>query len=142
AKERLDDARFAGEAKPGLDQAAARVLPIYRQRARERNVFDFDDLVASTVLILENQADVRATLLDRVRYVLIDEYQDTNHAQYRLARMLAGERKNIAVCGDPDQSIYGWRGADMGNILHFEDDFPSTRVIRLERNYRSTATIR
>jgi DNA helicase-2/ATP-dependent DNA helicase PcrA len=141
AKEKLDDEAFVSAARPGLEQAAACVLPIYRLRARERNVLDFDDLVASTVRILEGHSDVRADLLERVRYVLVDEYQDTNHAQYRLAKVLAGERRNLAVCGDPDQSIYGWRGADMGNILHFEDDYPETRVIRLERNYRSTATI-
>jgi DNA helicase-2/ATP-dependent DNA helicase PcrA len=141
AKERLDDAAFAVSARPGLEQEAARVLPVYRARAKERNAFDFDDLVASTVFLLEGHEDVREALLDRIRYVSIDEYQDTNHAQYRLARLLAGKRRNLAVVGDPDQSIYGWRGADMRNILRFEEDFPETKVVKLEKNYRSTATI-
>jgi DNA helicase-2/ATP-dependent DNA helicase PcrA len=141
AKERLDDAAFAASAQSPLEKAAARILPIYRQRARERNAFDFDDLVASVVLLLEGRSDLREELNDRLRYVSIDEYQDTNHAQYRLARLLAGKRKNLVVVGDPDQSIYGWRGADMRNILRFEEDYPEARVIRLEKNYRSSATI-
>ena len=141
AKERLDDSAFLASAKPGAEQAAGRILPIYRQRARERNAFDFDDLVASVVLLLERRDDLRLELNERLRYVSIDEYQDTNHAQYRLARLLAGKNENLVVVGDPDQSIYGWRGADMRNILRFEEDYPRARVIRLEKNYRSTANI-
>src|SRR5579883_83418 len=141
AKEKLDDAAFAANASSAVEQAVARILPLYRDRARARNAFDFDDLVASVVKLLESRPDLRKELNDRLRYVSIDEYQDTNHAQYRLARLLAGERENLVVVGDPDQSIYGWRGADMRNILRFEQDYPRARVIRLEKNYRSTATI-
>jgi len=141
AKERLDDRAFAREAKDELERAAARVLPLYRQLQRRRGALDFEDLVAEAVRLLEGRAEVHDLLQERLRYVLIDEYQDTNHSQYRLARLLAGERRNLAVCGDPDQSIYGWRGADMGNILRFEEDYPGAKVVLLERNYRSTATI-
>ncbi len=141
AKERLDDAAFAREATSDVDRAAAAVLPGYRALQRERGALDFEDLVAETVRLLEEHPDVHRALLDRLRYVSIDEYQDTNHSQYRLAQLLAGERANLAVCGDPDQSIYGWRGADMRNILRFEEDFPGARVVLLAHNYRSTATI-
>jgi DNA helicase-2/ATP-dependent DNA helicase PcrA len=141
AKEKLDDAAFRKAAATDLERAAADVLPLYRKLQRERNALDFEDLVAEVVLLLEKDAEARALLEARVEFVLIDEYQDTNHAQYRLARLLAGTKKNICVCGDPDQSIYGWRGADMGNILRFEEDYAGTRVVLLERNYRSSANI-
>ncbi len=141
AKERLDDAAFAAAAKTDLERAAAVVLPVYRKLQRERQALDFEDLVAEVVLLLERDAEARDLVQRRVEFVLVDEYQDTNHAQYRLARLLAGARRNICVCGDPDQSIYGWRGADMGNILRFEEDYPGARVVLLERNYRSSANI-
>ena len=141
AKERLDDGAFFASARSDLERAAAEVLPRYRELQRRRNALDFDDLVASAVHLLDRHPDVHAELLERIRYVMVDEYQDTNHAQYRLAYLLAGPRQNLAVCGDPDQSIYAFRGADMRNILRFEEDFPTARVVRLERNYRSTATI-
>ncbi|MGE0707135.1 MAG: ATP-dependent helicase [Planctomycetota bacterium] len=141
AKERLDDEAFTRAALSDLDRAAAAVLPRYRALQRARGGMDFEDLVAEAVRLLEQDDEVRAEVQDRLRFVLIDEYQDTNHSQYRLARALAGQRCNVAVCGDPDQSIYGWRGADMGNILRFEEDFPGARVLLLEHNYRSTATI-
>jgi DNA helicase II / ATP-dependent DNA helicase PcrA len=141
AKERLDDAAFAKAAASDLERAAADTLPLYRRLQRERNALDFEDLVAEVVLLLERDPETLALIHARVEHVLVDEYQDTNHAQYRLARLLAGARRNICVCGDPDQSIYGWRGADMGNILRFEEDFAGAKVVLLERNYRSTATI-
>ncbi|MCO5165109.1 MAG: UvrD-helicase domain-containing protein [Planctomycetes bacterium] len=141
AKEKLDDAAFAAQATSDLDRAAAAVLPVYRDLQRARNALDFEDLVAQVVLLLERDPDALALVQGRLEFVLVDEYQDTNHAQYRLARLLAGPRRNICVCGDPDQSIYGWRGADMGNILRFEEDFPGAKVVLLERNYRSSPTI-
>ncbi|MCA8922811.1 MAG: UvrD-helicase domain-containing protein [Planctomycetes bacterium] len=141
AKERLDDAAYIAEADSDLKLAIAKTLPKYRMLQRIRGGMDFEDLVAGAVQLLEEHPDVRAQVLGEIRYVLVDEYQDTNHAQYRLARLLAGESCNLAVCGDPDQSIYGWRGADMGNILRFEADFPGAKVVLLEENYRSTATI-
>ncbi|RMG14791.1 MAG: ATP-dependent DNA helicase PcrA [Planctomycetota bacterium] len=141
AKERMDDEAFAREALGELDRAAAAVLPVYRELQRRRGALDFDDLVAETVRLLEGSSEVRELLLDELRYVSIDEYQDTNHAQYRLANLLAGERRNLAVVGDPDQSIYAWRGADMRNILRFEDDYPDAKVVLLEHNYRSSGRI-
>ena len=140
-KEKLDDEAALREAKDDLRRDAARVLPHYRALQRQRQALDFEDLVVESVRLLEEHPQVHSALLQRIQYVLVDEYQDTNHAQYRLARLLAGQRRNLAVCGDPDQSIYGWRGADMGNILRFEEDYPGCKVVLLERNYRSTASI-
>jgi DNA helicase-2/ATP-dependent DNA helicase PcrA len=140
-KELLDDEGFAARASSHLDRSVAKILPIYRELQRARGALDFEDLVAEAVKLLEAHSDVRSALLGRIRFVMIDEYQDTNHAQYRLANLLAGERENLCVVGDPDQSIYGWRGADMKNILQFEEDYPRAKVVLLERNYRSTATI-
>ncbi|MEZ6185627.1 MAG: UvrD-helicase domain-containing protein [Planctomycetota bacterium] len=141
AKEMLDDRAYAAAADTDFKVAVAKTLPRYRALQRQRGGMDFEDLVAGAVQLLEEHPDVRRTVLSEIDYVLVDEYQDTNHAQYRLARLLAGEAQNLAVCGDPDQSIYGWRGADMGNILRFEADFPGAAVVLLEENYRSTATI-
>jgi DNA helicase II / ATP-dependent DNA helicase PcrA len=140
-KELLDDEGFCARATSDIDRAVAKTLPVYRELQRLRGAMDFEDLVAETVRLLEAHEDVREFMTETLRYVMVDEYQDTNHAQYRLANLLAGDRKNLAVVGDPDQSIYGWRGADMGNILRFEEDYPETKVILLEHNYRSTATI-
>ncbi|MBI3725398.1 UvrD-helicase domain-containing protein, partial [bacterium] len=124
-----------------LEQAAARALPIYRLLARQRNALDFDDLVAESVRLLERDDEVRSELAKRLRYVLVDEYQDTNHAQYRLLQLLAAEHQNVFAVGDPDQSIYAFRGADISNIMDFERDFPGARTIALEQNYRSTNAI-
>ena len=113
----------------------------YRKRMLQANAMDFDDLLLYTVLLLENSSEAREYYQRRFRYVLVDEYQDTNVLQYRLVRLLAGERQNLCVVGDDDQGIYKFRGATIQNILDFEKDYPGARVIKLEQNYRSTGTI-
>ena len=122
-------------------QHAARVYELYEKKLMENNAMDFDDLLMKTVNLFELFPDRLAHYQRTFRFVLIDEYQDTNHAQYRLANLLAGEHRNLAVVGDDDQSIYSWRGADIRNILEFERDYPDAKVIRLEQNYRSTQRI-
>jgi len=122
-------------------QTAADVYALYEKRHAEMNAMDFDDLLMKTVQLLEAFPDRLRHYQRAFRFVLIDEYQDTNHAQYRLANLLAGEHRNLAVVGDDDQSIYSWRGADIRNILEFERDYPEAKVIRLEQNYRSTQAI-
>lgn len=118
-----------------------KVYSLYNERLREANALDFDDLLWHTVRLLETVPEVREYYRRKFRYILIDEYQDTNALQYRLATLLTGEAHNICVVGDDDQSIYRFRGADISNILGFEKQFPGTRVIRLEQNYRSTQNI-
>ncbi len=113
----------------------------YRKRMLQADAMDFDDLLLYTVLLLENSSEVREYYQRRFRYVLVDEYQDTNILQYRLVRLLAGDRQNLCVVGDDDQGIYKFRGATIQNILDFEKDYPGARVIKLEQNYRSTGTI-
>ena len=125
----------------GLMQAPADVYELYEKRHAEMNAMDFDDLLMKTVQLLEGYPERLEHYQRAFRYVLIDEYQDTNHAQYRLANLLAGAHRNLAVVGDDDQSIYSWRGADIRNILEFERDYPEAEVIRLEQNYRSTQSI-
>ena len=122
-------------------QAAADVYELYEKRHAAMNAMDFDDLLMKAVELLEGYPDRLEHYQRTFRYVLIDEYQDTNHAQYRLANLLAGAHGNLAVVGDDDQSIYSWRGADIRNILEFERDYPDAEVIRLEQNYRSTQQI-
>lgn len=119
----------------------ARIYRTYEAMLAEQNALDFDDLLLRMARLLGRDAELRDQLEDRFRYVLVDEYQDTNHAQYLIARALALRRHNLCATGDPDQSIYGWRGANLGNILDFENDFPEARVVRLEQNYRSTKNI-
>jgi DNA helicase-2/ATP-dependent DNA helicase PcrA len=119
----------------------ARIYEAYEAILHESHALDFDDLLLEVALGLHDKPDFRDRLAERFRYILIDEYQDTNHAQYVLARDLAGPRRNICATGDPDQSIYGWRGAELSNILDFEEDFPDAKVVRLEKNYRSTKVI-
>src|SRR5206468_10373106 len=102
---------------------------------------DFDDLLLHVAQLLYDHAEVRSELDERYRYVLVDEYQDTNRSQYVILRALSTDHPNLAVTGDPDQSIYGWRGADLNNILDFEKDFRGAKVVKLERNYRSTKNI-
>ncbi len=124
-----------------FSQVAADVYERYELRHAAMNAMDFDDLLMKTVQLLEGFPDRLRHYQQAFRFVLVDEYQDTNHAQYRLANLLAGEHRNLAVVGDDDQSIYSWRGADIRNILEFERDYPDARVIRLEQNYRSTQAI-
>ncbi len=119
----------------------AQVYKVYREQLHKANALDFDDLLLFTERLLREAPDVRQRYHRRFRYLLIDEYQDTNRPQYELMRLLAGERHNVCVVGDEDQSIYSWRGADIHNILDFESHFPEARVIRLEQNYRSTQNI-
>jgi DNA helicase-2/ATP-dependent DNA helicase PcrA len=124
-----------------MEEKIAHIFEIYRKELMKANAMDFDDLLLETVRLLKGYSDVRERYNRRYRYVMIDEYQDTNRPQYELMKLLAGEHKNICVVGDEDQSIYSWRGADIKNILDFEKDFPETRTIRLEQNYRSTQMI-
>jgi DNA helicase-2/ATP-dependent DNA helicase PcrA len=123
------------------DDVLAKVYTRYLQVLRDSNALDFDDLLLRTVELFDRVDAVRARYAARFRYVLVDEYQDTNRPQYLLVKQLAAEHRNLAVVGDPDQSIYKWRGADLRNILDFEQDFPEAQVVRLERNYRSTQVI-
>ena len=120
------------------DQTVADVYELYQGRLFTSNAVDFDDLLMLTVQVLENFPEARKRWQKAFRYVLVDEYQDTNHAQYRLLQLLAEKHQNVCAVGDPDQSIYAFRGADINNILDFERDFPGTRTIALEQNYRST----
>ncbi len=119
----------------------AQIYELYEARLKMTSAVDFDDLLVHMVAILKEHKDVRAELDRRFKYVLVDEYQDTNLAQYAIVRALSVEHPNICATGDPDQSIYGWRGANLKNILEFERDFPGCRVVTLERNYRSTKNI-
>jgi ATP-dependent DNA helicase UvrD/PcrA len=123
------------------DQTVAEVYTLYQKRLHTSNAVDFDDLLMLTVEVLERFPEARERWQKAFRYVLVDEYQDTNHAQYRLLQLLAGKHRNLMVVGDPDQSIYAFRGADIRNILEFERDFRDTHTIPLEQNYRSTNTI-
>jgi DNA helicase-2/ATP-dependent DNA helicase PcrA len=129
------------DARGPWEQKAALVYSRYEKRLKETGAVDFDDLLLSTVRLLAEVPEALAWYRGLWQHVLVDEYQDTNRAQYRIIRLLTGEHRNICVVGDPDQSVYKWRGADIRNILDFEDDHPGTRVIRLEQNYRSTRRI-
>jgi DNA helicase II / ATP-dependent DNA helicase PcrA len=124
-----------------LGATVKEVYPAYQAQLRSSNAADFDDLLLHVATLLRENPEVRRDLDDRYRFILVDEYQDTNLAQYVIARALSVDHPNLAVTGDPDQSIYGWRGANLNNILEFERDFPDVRVVRLERNYRSTKRI-
>src|SRR6202012_3875772 len=113
----------------------------YQALLDQKNALDFDDLLLRTVQALRDHPEMLKELQERFQYLLIDEYQDTNHAQYVLAHALALRHQNICVVGDPDQSIYAWRGADLKNILDFEKDYPNAKIVRLEQNYRSSKSI-
>jgi DNA helicase-2/ATP-dependent DNA helicase PcrA len=119
----------------------AHIYQSYRAELRKCNALDFDDLLLEAVRLLKVSTEARERYQRRYRYLLVDEYQDTNRPQYELMKLLAGERKNVCAVGDEDQSIYSWRGADIRNILEFEKDFPNARIVRLEQNYRSTQNI-
>ena len=139
--ELLDPAGYAERAGGFYEKQVARVYAKYQQVMTRNNAVDFDDLLLKTVTLVRSYPDVLAQLRGRYQYLLIDEYQDTNHAQFILAHALAAEHGNICATGDPDQSIYGWRGANISNILDFEEHYPNASVVRLEQNYRSTKAI-
>jgi len=124
-----------------FEQTVADVYDLYEREMHRANAMDFDDLLVRAVNVLELFPEVRERYANTFRHVLVDEYQDTNHAQYRWLQLLAGEHRNLAVVGDDDQSVYSFRGADIQNILGFQDDYPDAKTIRLEQNYRSTQTI-
>jgi DNA helicase-2/ATP-dependent DNA helicase PcrA len=134
-------ADYAERVASFYDQTVAEVYDLYQRRLFASNAVDFDDLLMLTVQVLERFPEARERWQKAFRYVLVDEYQDTNHAQYRLLQLLAERHRNVCAVGDPDQSIYAFRGADIRNILEFERDFGETRTIALEQNYRSTNTI-
>src|SRR5207248_6413924 len=123
------------------DQTVADVYGLYQRKLFASNAVDFDDMLMLTVDVLQRFPEAREKWSRAFRYVLVDEYQDTNHAQYVLLRLLAEQHQNLMAVGDQDQAIFSFRGADVRNILEFERDFPNTRVITLEQNYRSTNTI-
>jgi len=132
---------YASRAGNHYEQTAARVYAEYEKGLRENNAFDFDDLIKEVVQLLRREPELGRSYAERFLYVLVDEYQDTSHAQYALVNLLSSVHRNICVVGDDDQSIYGWRGADITNILDFESDHPDAVTLRLEQNYRSTAGI-
>ncbi|MGD0551414.1 MAG: UvrD-helicase domain-containing protein [Sedimentisphaerales bacterium] len=141
-KNKLIDAdAFEKQADDFFSKTLSKIYSRYQQILKDLNAVDFDDLLMKTAFLLENNAAVREELGNRYKYLLIDEYQDTNHAQYRIAKALASSHKNICATGDPDQSIYRWRGADIRNILDFEHDWPNAVVVRLEENFRSAPCI-
>lgn len=133
--------QLEGQPLSASDHVAARVYPFYQQLLLTANCVDFDDLLLHTACLLRGNAELREELDAKHRYIMVDEYQDTNLAQYAIVRALSVQHPHLAVTGDPDQSIYGWRGADISNILDFEKDYPSVRTVRLEENYRSTPEI-
>lgn len=142
AKNVLMDAKaFAAKASDFYEQKVADVYALYQEKLRENNAVDFDDLLFLAVRLLQENEEVREKYQSRFQYILVDEYQDTNHAQYALTRILAARWRNICVVGDADQSIYAWRGADIRNIIDFTRDYPDAASIKLEQNYRSTKTI-
>ena len=132
---------FENQASDPVGKVAARVYARLQERLKAANAFDFDDLLLYAYLLLKNHEDVRAAYQQRFRYLMVDEYQDTNHAQYAITQLLAEGHKNIMVVGDDDQSIYSWRGADLRNILEFEQDYPNAHVVKLEQNYRSVGNV-
>ena len=142
AKNRLlDVAAFTAQATDFFAEQVAKIYALYQSKLQENNALDFDDLLMLTVELLTKNEELRAKYQKKFQYILVDEYQDTNGAQYAITKLLAAEHRNICVVGDADQSIYGWRGADMRNIMNFEKDYPEATVILLEQNYRSTKNI-
>lgn len=132
---------FAGTGSTPADRVAAQIYPLYQKALKDAGALDFDDLIARTVSMLQTQPEIRKKWQTQFKYIMIDEYQDTNAAQYKLVKLLTAPAKNIAVVGDDWQSIYSWRGADFRNILRFEQDYPGCTIIKLEQNYRSTKHI-
>jgi DNA helicase-2/ATP-dependent DNA helicase PcrA len=136
-----DAADFTRQAYDEYSKKVAQVFHLYSNKLKSYNAVDFDDLIMLTVQLLKENPQVLAHYQERFRYILIDEYQDTNHAQYILVNLLAAGHRNLFVVGDPDQGIYGWRGADINNIMSFERDYPEAQTITLDQNYRSTSVI-
>jgi len=133
--------QYSNKASDFFEEKISLVYKTYQEKLAENNALDFDDMLMHTVLLLRNNPKVLGYYQERFQYINVDEYQDTNHSQYVLTKLLAGEGRNICVVGDEDQSIYRWRGADFRNILNFEKDFSSATVIKLEQNYRSTKNV-
>jgi DNA helicase-2/ATP-dependent DNA helicase PcrA len=131
---------YLGSSDPNSERIA-HIYEAYRKEMAKNNALDFDDLLLETVRLLKSSSEVRERYQRRYKYLLVDEYQDTNRPQYEMMKLLAGERHNVCAVGDEDQSIYSWRGADIRNILEFEQDFPNAKIVRLEQNYRSTQII-
>lgn len=139
--ELITPADYAGMGSGPAQRAAAQVFPIYEKLLKAAGGLDFDDLISRTVHLMQSQPEIRQKWVSQFKYIMIDEYQDTNAAQYKLVKLLVNQSRNIAVVGDDWQSIYSWRGADFRNILNFERDYPNTTIIKLEQNYRSTKAI-
>ncbi|MDD5226212.1 MAG: UvrD-helicase domain-containing protein [Candidatus Omnitrophica bacterium] len=137
----ISPAQYLAKAIELFQDSAGKVYQLYETRMKRLKACDFGDLIMKTVVLFDKHPEVLKTWQDRFQHILIDEYQDTNHAQYRFVKLLASARRQITVVGDPDQSIYGWRGADIKNILNFETDYPESGAIRMEQNYRSTPVI-
>ena len=137
----IQPSNYADTAEGYYEKIVSKVYPDYQNTLRKNNALDFDDLLNFTVKLLKSYPDILEYYQEKFAHVLVDEYQDTNQCQYELVRFLAGEKKNVCVVGDDDQSIYGFRGADIHNIINFEIQYPNTRVLRLEQNYRSTQNI-
>ncbi|KXT77365.1 ATP-dependent DNA helicase UvrD/PcrA [Streptococcus sp. DD10] len=137
----IDAVAFAAQAGDMYSQVVSQCYTAYQKELRQSEAVDFDDLIMLTLRLFDQHPDVLTHYQQKFQYIHVDEYQDTNHAQYQLVKLLASRFKNICVVGDADQSIYGWRGADMQNILDFEKDYPDAKVVLLEENYRSTKTI-
>jgi len=139
--ELINPEKCAEGARSLFGRTVAKVYALYQEKLEKNCALDFDDLIMLTVRLFEDNPHVLSYYQNKFRYILVDEYQDTNHAQYVLVKLLGGAHRNVFVVGDPDQSIYGWRGANIRNILEFERDYPDAQVIKLEQNYRSTQTI-
>jgi DNA helicase-2/ATP-dependent DNA helicase PcrA len=137
----ISPSQYQAQTSHLIGNLVQRIYPIYQSSLLSSNAADFDDLLLHVATLLRENPEVRQSLDERYSFILVDEYQDTNLAQYAIARALSIDYPNLAVTGDPDQSIYGWRGANLNNILEFERDYPNVRVVRLERNYRSTKRI-
>ncbi|HEL1586368.1 TPA: DNA helicase PcrA [Streptococcus suis] len=137
----IDDVAYEAQAGDLYTQIVAKCYKAYQKELRQSEAVDFDDLIMLTLRLFDQNPEVLTYYQQKYQYIHVDEYQDTNHAQYQLVKLLASRFKNICVVGDADQSIYGWRGADMQNILDFEKDYPESKVVLLEENYRSTKTV-
>ncbi|MEY2671850.1 MAG: helicase PcrA [Candidatus Parcubacteria bacterium] len=133
--------KFANEVKSGFESVVATIWRDYERTLKAEKALDFDDLLIETVMILKKYPEVKLHYQNQWQYIHVDEYQDTNEVQYEMVKLLVGPRENICVVGDTDQNIYSWRGANIKNMLHFEKDYPNTKIVMLEQNYRSTKNI-